>query len=511
MDCRGRYRGQDGNDLVRALLLVLAAACSVDTGPATSIATSAVVGGCVDPTTFGAQPLVPGLAPTDSRPAIQQAVDVVDAGGGGRVCLGEGSWYVTRAPAGSYNRFAAISTHGTNVEISGVSRDQTRLVAFGDAGASAFFVISVDPGATNTTIRDLTIDTTGLVNTDAGEQTHAIAIGTSVCAGALCQQPIANTTVQRVAFLHDGPPGERWGDCIRVAGNAPEIAAVNTKLLDLDLLLCGRSGVAMQRNANYLQVSRSYFAGDAIGGGMVDGEATGGQGSRGLVVSGNMFVRFAPGGDNFAVAMTSQDDFAVHDNVFIGRGATCVRCANGSIHHNVFSTTDVVATLGVIDLANKQDRISVDHNKIIRRGGAGPCIKVVPHAGVFPGPVSVDANHCTNETEGAAILLDSVQDASVHANNLVGNGTAASTGVYVQGSRPIENLVIAGNRIRGMTFGGVRLVSSASSTYAAATVYGNVSRSSGPGLRCDNPQFLPAGGVVVGLNNWSTPATCTPP
>lgn len=492
------------------LLLFCIVACTIDAEPTTSATASPVVGGCLDPATFGAVPMGSGSPLVDSRPAIQQAVDLAGIAGG-RVCLGPGDFYVTRAPAGSYNRFAAISTHGVNVEIAGVGRDQTRLVAFGDAGASTFFVIALDPGATNVTIRDLTIDTTGLHNTDAGEQTHAIAIGTSVCAGALCSRPVAHTTVQRVAFLHAGPPGERWGDCIRVAGNSPATAAVNTKLLDLDLLSCGRSGIAMQRNANYLQVSRCYFAGDAIGGGMLDGEATGGQGSTGLVVSDNMFVRFAPGGDNYAAAFTSQDDFAIHDNVFVGRGLTCVRCARGSIHHNVFNATDVTATLGVIDLANKADQVSVDHNKIIRRGGAGPCIKVVPHAGVYPGPVSVDANHCTNETDGAAILLDSVQDASVQGNALVGAGTASSVGVYVQGSRSVEGLVIAGNRVRGMGLAAVRLVSSAIATYGATVVYGNVSRASGPGLRCDNPQFLPVGGVIVGLNNWSTPSTCGPP
>lgn len=496
-----------------ALGIILLVGCALD--PATSTGTQAISGGsCYDPVTYGALPWLPGVpvgSAPDSRPAIQAAVDAALAAGGGQVCLRAGRWFVTRAPAGSYNRFAAISTHGAGLELVGEGRE-TVIAAAGDAGASTFFIVSLDPGASDTTVRDLTIDTIGLYNTDVGEQTHAIAIGTSVCAGALCTTPITNTTIQRVRFLHAGAPTERWGDCVRVAGNSAATEARNTKLLDLDLLLCGRSGIAMQRNVNGLVISRSYFQGDSIGGSMIDGEATGGGFDRGLVIADNFLWRTLPGGDNFGVSMTSQIDFSVHDNVLIGRGITCVRCQNGSIHHNTFDAS-MTATLGVIDLANQAERVSVDGNKIIRRatGGAGPCIKAAPHAGVYPGPIDVSRNLCTNETDGAAILLDSINDAGVDGNILVGSGGPSSTGIYVQGSRPIAGLSIIANKLRNMTFAAVRLVSSAVSTYASTVIVGNVSRNSGTGLRCDNPQYLPAGGVVNGLNNWNTSAVCSPP
>jgi hypothetical protein len=79
-------------------------------------ATAATLGpnGCYNPTAYGA---IPDDGVSDRVPA-QQALDAASATGG-RVCFGAGVWTLTRAPVGSYNRFAALSTHGQHVEISG--------------------------------------------------------------------------------------------------------------------------------------------------------------------------------------------------------------------------------------------------------------------------------------------------------------------------------------------------------------------------------------------------------
>lgn len=79
-------------------------------------ATAAMFGpkGCYDPADYGA---IPNDDVSDRVPA-QQALDAASAAGG-RVCFGAGVWTLTRAPVGSYNRFAALSTHGQHVEISG--------------------------------------------------------------------------------------------------------------------------------------------------------------------------------------------------------------------------------------------------------------------------------------------------------------------------------------------------------------------------------------------------------
>src|SRR5438067_2928902 len=68
-------------------------------------------GGCYDPAQYGAIP-DDGL---DDRPAAQKAIDAAAAAGGGRVCFGAGHWTLTRAPAGSYNPYAALSIHAPDI------------------------------------------------------------------------------------------------------------------------------------------------------------------------------------------------------------------------------------------------------------------------------------------------------------------------------------------------------------------------------------------------------------
>jgi hypothetical protein len=75
--------------------------------------------GCYDPSDFGARP-DDGI---DDRAPSQQALDAASVAGG-RVCFGHGRWRLTRAPVGSHNRFAALSTHGAHVEIQGAGPER---------------------------------------------------------------------------------------------------------------------------------------------------------------------------------------------------------------------------------------------------------------------------------------------------------------------------------------------------------------------------------------------------
>src|SRR5262245_29752469 len=108
-------------------------------------ATAAVPGpkGCYDPADYGAKP----NDDIDDRVPAQQALDDASATGG-RVCFGTGVWRLTRAPLGSYNRFAALSTHGQHVEISGEGPG-TVLCIGGDQDERATYVIALDPGASD--------------------------------------------------------------------------------------------------------------------------------------------------------------------------------------------------------------------------------------------------------------------------------------------------------------------------------------------------------------------------
>lgn len=479
--------------------------------------------GCFDPVDYGAAPILAGIAPIDSidsRPGIQRAIDEASFAGRGRVCIGDGDWFVTRAPVGSYNRFAALSTHGTGVELAGTGQGTARIVAAGDAGAFAYYIISLDPGARDISIHDLAIDTTGLTNTDAGEQTHAIAIGTSVCSGATCSLPVANVSVQRVAFKHAGPPGARWGDCVRVAGNTPATRAQNIRLVDLDLNKCGRSGIALQRNADAVTVANSHFDWDEIGGTPFDGEATGGEWDEGLVVSNNqIWRRHVSGpplgvGDTYAIALTSQRGFTVTGNVVRGgRGCvTAVRILDGTISNNTCASDDATATAALVDVANLTENVAVTGNTLRRSGGAGHCIRSQARNGFGANGLTITGNTCVNATDGSGVMLLGGGDVVVAGNRLLGNGGSSSTGVYATPlGETFDGLVISGNLARGMAFSAVRLAATGGRGFVGARVDGNVSRLSGP-LRCDNGALnTPAGSVIIGANSWSAAPVCVVP
>lgn len=445
----------------------------------------------------------------DDRPGVQAAIDLACARGGGDVYLGPGTWDLTRSPPGSYNRFAALSLHCARVSIRGAGAYATTLKMSGNMEARTAWVIALDPGTDRVSLSDFTIDTRGTFNQD--EQSHAIAIGTGVCAGALCATPVSNVTVERVELIHPlSPDGSRKGDCIRVAGNTPESEARNVKLLDLNFLACARSGYAGQRNANEVTVSRCFFDGDHIGATMADNEATGGGWAQGFIFTDNYLVRTVPGGDTYGLSITSQTHFVVSNNIFLGRGMDAFRATDGQVSNNVFDAIDQLRDTGVIDFGNVAERVHISNNSIRRRGLTGSLIKVRPASGGFATGLVIAGNTGNNETDGAAIFLDSVRNAVISDNVLQGNRGPNTMGIYVEaGGRQAENLSITGNPLDGFAFAGIRL-DPGPFPLAAVIVNGNIARNSGPGLRCDDPDLWAAGSLSVGVNIWSTSPLCAP-
>lgn len=478
----------------------------------------APLGGCADPAgtqTSQAVFIYPqdhGAFPDDGlddRPGVQTAIDLACAQGGGDVYLGPGTWDLTRSPPGTYNHFAALSLHCARVSIRGAGPYATKLKMSGSMGASTAYVIALDPGTDRVSLSDFTIDTQATFNQD--EQSHAIAVGTAVCTGALCAAPISNVTVERVDFIHPlSPDGSRKGDCVRVAGNTPASEARNIKLLDLNFLDCARSGYAGQRNANHVTVSRCFFDGDHIGGTMADNEATGGGSATGFVFTDNSLVRTLPGGDTYGLSITSQSHFVVSNNVFVGRGMNAYRATDGEVSNNVFDATDQLLDPAVIDFGNVTERIQITNNSLRRRGLAGSLIKVRPASGGFATGLVIAGNTGGNETDGAAIFVDSARNTVISDNALQGNRGPNTMAIYVNaGGRQVEGLSIASNTLDGFAYAGVRLDPGPFPLVAVA-VTGNTTRNSGPGLRCDDPGLWAAGSLTAGLNNWSTPQACPP-
>jgi hypothetical protein len=338
-------------------------------------------GGCFDPAHYGAVPN-DGL---DDRLPIQAAID--DATGGGTVCLGAGRWRVTRAPVGSYDRSAALSTHGAHLEITG-SGPGTVLELVGDQGLAATAVISLDPGASDITIDRLAIDMSGATNTD--EETHAIAIGSGFCttANGTCSMPVSDVTVRDVHFTH--PPatdGSRNGDCIRLLGNTAATPVQRVTIVGSMFTSCARSGIGVQRNVFSLAVLGNHFGGQ-IGDTPFDAEATGGEGDDGLRLVGNSF---ADSTATFDVALTTYSHVTITGNTFAGRGLLLYRSQDAVVADNTFDVT-AISGGGVIETENVADGIKIDDNMIRRHGVAGPAIRVVPHSGGIPNHVSITGN-----------------------------------------------------------------------------------------------------------------------
>jgi hypothetical protein len=203
--------------------------------------------GCYDPADFGA---VPDDGIDDSVPS-QQALDAASVAGG-RVCFGHGRWRLSRAPAGAYNRFAALSTHGAHVDIQGAGRE-TILEVVGDQGGTTTWAISVDPGAHDITIRDLTIDTSATTNTD--EQFHAIEVGNGIGTGT-----VEDVRIERVSFEHPGATdGSRKGDCLHILGNTPQSAVRRVTVIGVTFARCARWDIAIQRNVFEVIIQGNRF------------------------------------------------------------------------------------------------------------------------------------------------------------------------------------------------------------------------------------------------------------
>jgi hypothetical protein len=457
--------------------------------------------GCYDPADYGAKPNN-GIS---YQAEAQKALDDASAAGG-RVCFGAGVWTLARAPAGSYNDLAALSTHGQHVEISGEG-SSTVLSVGGDQHAASTFVISIDPGASDIRLRDFVIDTSGMTNTD--EQTHAIEIGSAVCkiASGTCSMPIVDVSVERVRFVHPKLPGFRKGDCVRLLGENEATQVLRVKIIDNAFINCARSDVGIQRNVNSLTIMGNHFASpDADQ--HIDGEPTGGQGDQRIDIIGNTFDSPTTTQGDFAVALTSYKGAVISGNIFNGRGLSLYRSTDSAVADNVFDAT-YKSEYGVIEVANVADRTVIANNVIYRRGAAGAGIRITPHSGGMPSEVHVTDNSITNTTDGLGIDTESPQDITIANNSILfPTPTAKAMGIMLRSTvRPIDGIMIANNRIVGALFAGVRLAA-APHPFVGVTLTGNQVRGSSFGLRCDG-----AGGFqpIISTGNTWGPTSCVVP
>lgn len=484
------------------LTLILSLLFGCDTLPVSS--TSQSLGpnawGCYDPVDYGAVP----NDGVDDRPAMQAAVDAACAAAPAKVCIGAGQWDLTRAPPGNYNRFAALSLHCANVEIVGAG-PATVLSVGGDQGNGTTYTLSLDPGSRSIAIRDLTIDTSDMFNTD--EQSHAIAIGSGVCAAAngTCSMPVLDIAIERVRFLHPSTSGSRKGDCIRLIGGSTATYVRGVSIRNVDFEKCARSSVAIQRGVYSLDISNNWFRPNPVDQ-HIDGEPTGCTGicDDGITIADNIFDDdvVASQGD-YAVAIGHCARTVITGNVFNGRGVLLYRCTGSTIADNTFNAT-MRSGYGVIELENANTNVAIHHNAIARGGFAGPLIRVGPHSGGAPSGLVIDHNTGTQSTAAAAIVLDSGRDVSIDHNVLSWSVPATTAqGVFVAATSVVaDGIVIDHNTIVGQLNAGVYLTA-APSAFEAAVLTGNYVRGATFGLRCNQsvPGLFRAPLVSVG-NVW---------
>ena len=252
-------------------------------------------------------------------------------------------------------------------------------------------------------MKDLTIDTSGMTNTD--EQSHAIEVGSGVCttSNGTCSMPVEDISIERVRFVHPTAlPGQRKGDCIRLLGNTVATQVRYVRIIGVTFANCARSGIGVQRNVNSLKVIGNHFLPNRWDQAF-DGEATGGGFDARLELIGNTFdedIAIAQG--DHSVALTSYSNAVISGNIFNGRGIKLYRTSDVMLTGNTFDAT-MESGEGVIDVGNAAERLVVGQNIVRRRGAAGPLVRIVHHSERTATHLTINANQLWNDTAGSGI------------------------------------------------------------------------------------------------------------
>jgi len=342
----------------------------------TTLTTSHAHAACVNPVDFGAV-ANDGLS---DRVAFQAALNSVAAGGD--ICVPSGRYDFERAPVSSYNRFAALATHGHDIMFR--CDPGAELYLTGDQGAKATILFALDPSS-----RNITLDgcrwASDATNTD--EQTHLIATTGNCGVSIGTCNPIDNISIQNNIFDHPrATPTTRRGDSVRLLGNGLTTLVRGVNVYNNVFLNAGRSAVELQRGLTDVSIVNNViycFDCDQA----IDGEATGV--SPGLEVYntkiyGNV-VTLGPGAQgDYDIALTSGIGAEIGGNE-ITRGIALVRSKNVKIVDQEI-LADMHQAGGVIEVTNVCEALEISGVRIVRSGIAGPVVRVVP----------TENGHCTS-------------------------------------------------------------------------------------------------------------------
>lgn len=436
--------------------------------------------------------VAPSSLPEENVANIQAAIN-----NGGEVCLEPGEFSLIRAPIGSYNHFAALSTHSGPLVLKG-SGPSTILRLIGDQESSTTIVISIDPGSEHILLSSLTIDTTAATNTS--EQTHAIGT-TGVCSGSTCK-PIKDLKIENIRFIHPRNTSSRKGDCIRLLGNAPETELYDVRISGNNFEDCARSAVEIQRGAHQVIIADNTINCESCDQ-HIDGEASGGGWDFGIIISNNTITSGLNVQGDYAIALTSVDGASVVGNQ-LDRGIALYRTRNVIVSSN---TIRWAATRsedgGLIRLRNLCTGDVISNNSVQRSGSPGPVISAEFQVNACT-EANITGNLLTQNTPRWALYFTSFARGSVANNNIIHTVPAPgypSVFNRALSGAPITSFLFSTNVITGISSYAVRLSAQPGNIGEGVSLVGNTAVGAPIGLFCEENNFLAP--ITSSSNAWA--------
>jgi hypothetical protein len=465
--------------------------------------------------------LPPGGSPTpaETTAAFQAMIDDLELQGGGEACI----------PAGLYE----LAPTGTSGGAYSVDFDGSADIWFHGQGPATVLrqtgetrtwsMLRIHDGAGRIVISDLTVDGLGVTDTDPPpplgfpEQTHLVGVNPGA----------SDVTLQRVLFSQS-----RRGDCLRLVG-AEAQPVEHVRVLDSTFIGCHRSGIAVQRGVNRVEIDGSVFMN--TGDQEIDFEPSDNPFvghfviTNNLILHGNSIVAVTLSGSKTEPRFEPHSESVFAGNVVVG-AVDAVTVARLEIRDNL-----LLAGLGEapnLYLHGKVDDVSVRHNLVLRPAGSFTtnallvqhrlvCVEFVPNSDPrvcvrsemkLPRGIDISDNLVVQGIVHDAIRLESVSEASIQGNQIVQKGSDDATvqgpfGIVVRGvtsAGPVDLIQIVENRIQvsgssgnGIFFHG----DNASAAVEVAQVADNVVRAPKVAFRCDGTVSRP---ILVRGNYFDT-------
>jgi hypothetical protein len=462
---------------------------------------------CFDPAENppGAPLAIPNDTVDDSA-AIQYAIEAAASEPhGGVVCLGAGRFRLTKPSTSTYGGYSALAVRGNNIAIRG-HKEGTQLALVGDAANTS--ALAVNPGSTNISISDISIETTESTNYPS----YGISIGNGSCGSAPCG-PVQGVILRNIRIDHESltPPLKR-GDCIRIVGQDATNTVTGVTMVSGHYRDCARSAIAIGKYVSGLTVSSNVF--EAVPDYAIDLDAAA-SGVSGLVISSNVFWNGTGlAGDHaidIAGAGNPVDDVAITGNSFFGRGIKLSNTRNVTITGNTINAA-MTTSAAVVDAIGRAHNVTFVGNTIRRLGAAGPVVRTLAISGNRAEGFLASANVLEQNTVQSGFDLQGAADSIVSGNRLRWTQSApAFWGVlYRANLNDIGNLSVSDNAfsVAGGSINAAVYVLANPNNIGKVVVTGNISTGTTFGIRCAvSPGKTIA--PILSLANSIGPRSCT--